>query len=200
MAKSKRKLRRGTKEFQRRSRAARKGWRARKVRESSQSAIVRIEGPHQRNALSKDWDGFKDIDRIAKTAREDFPDATAWMFSFKLKFVTDPDTGEGEERWVSIPMAPDLKNQIRNAKDYLSVFQSGKMNYGLVIPTAVTVVVAQTETEERRTNATKEKKRARDRAYYRQKVGRKANRKAGNRAKSHSSGRLRKMRKGKGKR
>ena len=89
----------------------------------------------------KDWDGMDDVKELAKYVKITYPDATRWQFAFHLRFIQDVESGEGEDRWVSIPFGSNLKTQVRNANDYLDVLLSGKMNYGVVIPLGVIVVI-----------------------------------------------------------
>lgn len=90
-----------------------------------------------------DWNGeARDIKALAKAAQKDFPNAVAWQYAMRFRFVPDvTDSERGEERWVSIPFSRDFKQQLQNAIDYAGVFTSGQMNYGVVIPLEVTIVV-----------------------------------------------------------
>lgn len=130
-----------------RSLAAKKGWETRRKKaaaiEEKRYAVDFVDGPHHREALTKLWDGYGDIDYLADTVKKSFPYAEAWQWSLRLRFVSDTDTGEGEDRWVSRAFDTDFDRAVTNIKDYLEVFTSGKMNYGLVTPIQVTCVVSE---------------------------------------------------------
>lgn len=124
----------------RRSEAAKRGWRKRKAKLNQGSAIVLIEGPHGRAALTKDWDGFLDHDRLAEAAKEMFPDAKEWLWAFRAQFITEePD----ESRWISIPFWHQFEQQLQNSKDQVLGAIEGIMTQSLrvVVPLQLTVVV-----------------------------------------------------------
>lgn len=128
------------------SRAAKKGWetRRRKQRELEEARellgapIVEIEGPHKRRALTKDWDGLKDHDALAKAAREQFPNAKAWQYAFQFEIPAM----DGERRWISIPFGKDFRQQLTNAKDQTEASIQGILgHYKGIIPIAVSIIV-----------------------------------------------------------
>lgn len=149
-----------------RSAAAKKGWRTRRKRERelerlydeweeieeeyeeeelkeviSETPIIQTEGPHGREAYTKDWDGIADFERLSEVAKAEGAEKVS--FAFRLRFIPDvEEPDQYTERWVSIPFSSNMRQQVINANDYMDNFLSGRLNYGLVVPIEATVVIA----------------------------------------------------------